>query len=554
MIVLQSCVDNNLEFPEDDPIETTESIAIISLLNYLDNQSIDNPQTCFDFIYPLHLGYSSGFSISINNLDGLLEASRGQEITFFVNSLSFPILATFDSQIRSIDNESDFVSILKECSIPTLREDMVESYLQCFDFNFPIEIIENESILEVTKQEDYESLLDQDEDFELAFVFPLSMEVFSKDQDVSASNYFELYQVLNECDGCPALSFEIEQETDLKYKFITDFDDSFRFDWYIDDRLIPTDTPLDILEEEFEPGTYEICIKSTTNECALGVEFCDVLVVEDPCPFLSFEIADSSDPFQYVLSADFPKMDEITYTWKVFDTETDKLEEFELEEPGGDNKFEIELLPGEYEACIFIENDLCDGQEFCKQLIVEEACPSLFFEETRTEENNWKFIAEFEGMNELESYEWRIDGEWVESEGTLNEGDNFLYWDFQEEGTYEVCLFAETTECPSGTEYCEQIFVQFDNQVCAELSFVAERDGDNPSYFFEADFESRDDVTYEWLVFKGDDYQGGEMREATSANDHLFSWQFERGIQYTVCLEQDGNCANRKICKSIFID
>lgn len=350
------------------------------------------------------------------------------------------------------------------------------------------------------------------------------------------------------------------QETDRPdlFKFLADFDgiDTLVYDWYVGDQLVETEELNDKRDNkliwDFEPGTYEICLAVRSEVCEDNRVFCRELVVEAPqCPQLSFTATEDPERV-YLFKADFEDREEVKYKWYVNDELVDK-ENFEGHDT--DHQLLWDFEPGEYNVCIVALVDGCGDIEFCKEIIVEgpAGCPDLFFEADQISDRNYKFVADFEGINELNWYGWFINGEEVENEGTMNNGDNKLDYVFTEEGTYEICIMTETPECPQGVEFCKTIEVKFN--ICKELSFVAEQVPNTPGYTFTADFEGRDDVTYIWSVYINGDYQGGEVREAGSADDHEFYWQFAQGTSYTVCLRQDGQeCANYQVCKEILIN
>jgi len=71
--------------------------------------------------------------------------------------------------------------------------------------------------------------------------------------------------------------------------------------------------------------------------------------------------------------------------------------------------------------------------------------------------NGYNFFAEFENIDTI-IYEWFIDGDFIELDGGQG-ADNTLFFEFTP-GTYEICIKAETPDCPLGTEFCLPLVVE----------------------------------------------------------------------------------------------
>ncbi|TRX61387.1 hypothetical protein FNH22_04850 [Fulvivirga sp. M361] len=359
-------------------------------------------------------------------------------------------------------------------------------------------------------------------------------------------------------EDCFQPEFQIK-ETDRHdvFSFHADFDgmDTLVYSWYVDDLLVETEELNDNRDNkllwDFDPGQYTICMVVQSDVCPDNLKFCRELTVKAAdCPELSF-VANEDPVNVYTFKADFEGKEALQYKWYINDDLVDQENT-----PGSETDHQLywQFGPGEHTICIVGISDQCEKLEFCKQIVAEnpEGCPDLFFRKEKISDRNYKFFAEFEGINDLQWYGWFIDGEWVEDESTAKQGDNILDYVFTE-GTHEICIMTETPDCPRGTEYCKTIDVVFE-QSCKTLSFTAKKEADAPAYTFTADFEGRDDVTYIWSVSVNGDPVGKEVREAGSNDDHAFYWQFQPGEEYLVCLKQDGvECSNYQVCKEFII-
>ncbi|WP_421876195.1 hypothetical protein [Marinoscillum sp.] len=355
-------------------------------------------------------------------------------------------------------------------------------------------------------------------------------------------------------DDCPELKFEKERMHDSKYLFKAEFRgmDSIAYVWYVDGDSVESEPLSDDrhhkFDYEFEPGTHTVCIKAQDETCG-ELEYCQEIIVETPtCPEVSFyKEADGENAYWFY--ADFEGKDSLQYKWYINGEYVDK-ENFEGHDT--DHKLYWQFGTGEYRICLkTVETDGCDDAEYCMELEFEgeSSCPDMYFEYEKTDSTAYSFFAEFEGMNDLEWYAWKVDGSIVDEESGDNR-DHFLSYIFAAPGEHEVCLVTETPDCPEAVYFCKTILVDPLMQ-CVDLSFSPEEESNG--YIFTADFEERDEVTYIWKVYKGDDYQGGEVREAGSDADHDFFWEFEPGVEYTICLRQDG-CENNIVCETFMID
>ena len=107
-----------------------------------------------------------------------------------------------------------------------------------------------------------------------------------------------------------------------------------------------------------------------------------------------------------------------------------------------------------------------------------------------------------------------------------------------------------TSDCEEIANCEEVIIEEGSNENCVEVSFIKELDSANNAYTFIADFEGRDEVNYEWYVLLDDQHIGGESREAGSEDDHEFYFEFEKDVEYRVCLKQE-DCYDYQVCEII---
>ncbi len=473
IVLLTACVDEaDLDLPEDQiEVETSKSLSIVSLLNYIKDQSAGEHDLCFDFIYPIDLGYNNDIPIKIEDIDGLLEASITQSSGFHIDQIAFPFLVLKGETLSSVENDLDFLELLIACDIPTMKEDFFETYLQCYDFVYPVNMIGSDSSTQLVNnaEELFNFKSSQGEFYQPNFEFPVDVNVFS-DSTRTIESHYGFYQLFDVCDRCPDLDFDIlEGEKPGRFTFKADpevVNQVSSYDWFIDGEYIETDGNGvggdNMFTETFLPGVYEICMKAETPGCPLGVEYCEDLEVDEVCPDLSFSIRQEGDLPLFVFEADFELKEEITYTWKIYRNEELIFSETEI--PGeGDNKLIEDFEPGLYIICIEAEVASClEKLTYCEELLVEERCPELFFEyQVPVDTRAYEFFADFPEKDEIE-YTWAIYQSdtlvYFETE-TPGVGDNLLFFQF-DPGEYLVCMETETDRCTEVEKYCEELFVE----------------------------------------------------------------------------------------------
>ncbi len=263
--------------------------------------------------------------------------------------------------------------------------------------------------------------------------------------------------------------------------------DDTTYEWFVDDQSIETedaqnsdrDNKLDL--SDYNPGTYTVCIKAETEDCPQGVEFCKEITIEEgstdeKCPELSFGIEGD------IAFTNFEGVDQLdVYEWFV---DGQLVETENIQNQDRDNKLDLTTYnPGEYNVCIKYESPDCpQGVEFCKVVVIDDNntgegdCPKLSFIEEGT-----TLFANFSGIDQLQVYEWHVDGQLVETEDLQSQDrDDVLDLSSYNPGTYKVCLKAETADCPNGTEYCVEVTIPQPQPVdCSAFDIIYATVGSN---------------------------------------------------------------------------
>ncbi|MFD2565541.1 hypothetical protein [Aquimarina rubra] len=471
VILFGSCVNDDSFFPEENRDDVVSSAAMVTVLNNFNADVIfpaENEQ-CFRFVYPITLGYNTDSTIRIDSYDGLVDVISSQGVNFNITGLQFPIQIVFrDSDtVVSIANETALLDILLECEFDTVRDEFDRFFNSCFKFDYPVTLVsEDAREVMVTSDEEFQVFYqNQGALYQPEFKFPVNILVAPNFESTTINTYFGFFRIVTSCERrCPELNFTFEQTDvfNLGYRFEAAFPDLEiigSYSWFINGEFIEDDGPNNqgdnLLLRDFDaPGVYEVCIKTETDSCPEGIEFCKRIEVASFCPELFFEFEQEPGTLGYTFISNFTGIDELTYEWFI--------DNQRIEEDGGangDNILFSELSPGVHQVCIQTTTPSCpDGIEFCKEVVVEPICPDLFF--TLEQEGNtpsYTFTAEFPEIDNT-TYEWTINGDIIEQDGGPG-ADNILFFQF-DPGTYEICIITETETCPEGTQFCEELIVE----------------------------------------------------------------------------------------------
>ena len=466
--MISSCVNDDSFFPDESEGELISSVSLVSYVDYLKNEQLSEERLCFNFIYPISLGLNANDGrVRIDNYEALLNAISSQSLNFNIQSIAFPFQIQFigSDQPVIISTEQDFINALGDCQISLFREDFSRYFNECFKLDYPVTLLseENNEVVINSDTEWFQFLESQSARYQPVFKFPVNIIQLANEQGISVDSYFGFYRIFQECqDACPSLffSFDNTNPADLGYRFVTEYSVGFTgtYSWFVNDQFIEDDGPAvqgdDVLEYNFDtPGTYLVCIKTETQDCPQGTSYCKEIVVESFCPALFYEFDLEPGSTNYTFTAAFDGIQEVTYDWTIDGEliETDGGVE-------GDNILVQDLAPGSYSVCLKAITRTCpEGVEFCREIVVASVCPDLFFvAEQEGDTPSYNFFADFAGMNEI-TYSWTINGDVIEQDGGGN-GDNTLFYQFSP-GTYNVCIIAETPDCPEGTDFCLEIVV-----------------------------------------------------------------------------------------------
>ncbi len=100
------------------------------------------------------------------------------------------------------------------------------------------------------------------------------------------------------------------------------------------------------------------------------------------------------------------------------------------------------------------------GAVYWEIITVEDPCPTLSFITEQTDSLVYEFTADFPLRDSI-FHEWQIliNDDLIANEVEQPGGDNTFLFQFSP-GIYDICLVAETPQCPQGISYCEELEVR----------------------------------------------------------------------------------------------
>ncbi len=208
--------------------------------------------------------------------------------------------------------------------------------------------------------------------------------------------------------------------------------------------------------------------------------------------------------------------------------------------------YPLEVYSFSKDQTLPVENDF----ELFEVFDVCKSCPQLSFSTDWAGDTRYVFTADFPEIDQLQTFDWYIDGDKVETDG-IGVGGDFMLVETFEPGTYEICIKAQAPEldCFTGTEYCEILEVV---DPCPTLSFsVNEITAD--TYEFTATFDRQDEIEYTWAIYQNQDLIFFE--EELADGDDQLEYQFSPG-DYIICMEAEvhGCSIVSKVCEEIIVN
>lgn len=157
LMLFTSCTNDESVIEEQQTTEESESIT--TSLNQLRSQfddsgnvsQSDNPagnivlDFCFNFVYPLNLSYNNGTTVSVADLNGLIDVMITSTDELYINGVAFPFnVETFNDstnaiEVGTINNEDEFMALLESCEFDASDDCFytTEAYPVCVEITDP---------------------------------------------------------------------------------------------------------------------------------------------------------------------------------------------------------------------------------------------------------------------------------------------------------------------------------------------------------------------------------------------------------------------------------
>ena len=205
--VFQSCTSS------DDVADPQKSTALRIFLkemksayNITGRTSNDDPEMCFEFVYPLTLSYNNGTTVVVANENELLTILENETNELYIEGISFPfdILVAGSIDPVTITNEEAFWEAIESCDMDTYDDSVSDN--DCFTFVYPFSLLTNNNqTVVITSESVLLDLLEDsnDDNYIIDFVYPFSVVI--NNETVQVDNAYEFEELLEDCNSsnCP---------------------------------------------------------------------------------------------------------------------------------------------------------------------------------------------------------------------------------------------------------------------------------------------------------------------------------------------------------------
>lgn len=206
---------------------------------------------CFDFVYPITLSYNNGSTVSVNGLDDLVTVILNSNDELYVNGIAFPFdVEVYDEDsdaivVETINDEEEFEDLIEDCDfddfeicecfevydpvcveitdpngevftitypnscyaecdgfteedfVDTCEDDYYSNGPECFELNYPFDIIVNgDTVITINSEEDLANALYDVYDFN--FVYPFTVTLDSG-ETVTVEDEEDIEDLLEDC-------------------------------------------------------------------------------------------------------------------------------------------------------------------------------------------------------------------------------------------------------------------------------------------------------------------------------------------------------------------
>lgn len=179
-------------------LETIKATKIVNI-----NETSSSLDLCFNFIYPINVVYKDNSTVNVTSFSQLVQLILTETHYNHMLAIQYPFSVIMsNNQQKLITNDNEFDSLIQDCGYFTLAfSEIKEAYINCFDFNYPISVIINETQYDFNDESDAVNLVDtfNQEVKSFNFVYPFSIKK-QNNQNINIPDYYTMTTVIAACD------------------------------------------------------------------------------------------------------------------------------------------------------------------------------------------------------------------------------------------------------------------------------------------------------------------------------------------------------------------
>tara|TARA_B100000035_G_scaffold221772_1_gene190490 strand:+ start:911 stop:1594 length:684 start_codon:yes stop_codon:yes gene_type:complete len=216
LILLQSCSFEKYEeviLANEESISLRITVQAIKKINKLEtikatkvvniNEASSSLDLCFNFIYPINIVYKDNSTVNVTSFSQLVQLILTETHDNHMLAIQYPFSVIMsNNQQKLITNENEFDSLIQDCGYFTLAfSEIKDAYINCFDFNYPISVIINETQYDFNDESDAVNLVDtfNQEVKSFNFVYPFSIKK-QNNQNINIPDYYTMTTVIAACN------------------------------------------------------------------------------------------------------------------------------------------------------------------------------------------------------------------------------------------------------------------------------------------------------------------------------------------------------------------
>ena len=216
LILLQSCSFEKYEeviLAKEESISLRITVQAIKKINKLEtikttkvvniNETSSSLDLCFNFIYPINIVYKDNSTVNVTSFSQLVQLILTETHDNHMLAIQYPFSVIMsNNQQKLITNDNEFDSLIQDCGYFTLAfSEIKDAYINCFDFNYPISVIINETQYDFNDESDAVNLVDtfNQEVKSFNFVYPFSIKK-QNNQNINIPDYYTMTTVIAACN------------------------------------------------------------------------------------------------------------------------------------------------------------------------------------------------------------------------------------------------------------------------------------------------------------------------------------------------------------------